>query len=133
MMKTKGFFAEFAQKASNWMGHPSSFTIALAVILIWAVTGPIFQFSDTWQLLINTGTTIVTFLMVFLIQNSQNRDNHAMQLKIDELVRALKGAHNSLLDIEELNDDEILRLKKKYEQLAKRARGELRKPKEKAA
>jgi low affinity Fe/Cu permease len=133
MRHNKGFFARFAQGASYYMGSPVAFSAALLIILIWSVTGPIFHFSDTWQLIINTGTTIVTFLMVFLIQNSQNRDNHAMQLKIDELVRAVKGAENSLLDIEELSDEEILRLKDKYEKLAQRARGELPKPVKKSS
>jgi low affinity Fe/Cu permease len=93
--------------------------------LVWASTGPIFGFSDTWQLVINTGTTIVTFLMVFLIQNTQNRDSEAMQLKIDELIRAHKGAHNGLLDLEELTEEELDRIKARYETLARTAREDL--------
>jgi len=96
------------------------------VILGWAVTGPIFGFSDTWQLVINTGTTIITFLMVFLIQNTQNRDSAAMQLKLDELIRAINGAHNGLLDLEELSDEELDKIKSRYEELARQAREELR-------
>jgi low affinity Fe/Cu permease len=126
-MEKRNIFTQFAQKASHFAGTSMAFSAALGIVLIWAVTGPIFHFSDTWQLVINTGTTIVTFLMVFLIQNSQNRDNHAMELKLDELLRSGKGAHNSLLDIEELSDEEILKIKKRYEELAKKARKELRK------
>ncbi|MFL6335706.1 MAG: low affinity iron permease family protein [Pyrinomonadaceae bacterium] len=100
--------------------------MAAAVILVWAVTGPLFKFSDTWQLVINTGTTIVTFLMVFLIQNTQNRDTEALQVKLDELIRVTKGAHVALLDLEELDDDELDRIRKDYEKLAKEAREKLR-------
>ena len=100
--------------------------IAVVVILAWVITGPIFGFSDTWQLVINTGTTIVTFLMVFLIQNTQNRDSEAIQIKLDELIRAVKGAHNALLDLEELEDEEIDRLRDHYEMIAERARKDLR-------
>ena len=96
--------------------------IAALIILVWGVTGPIFKFSDTWQLVINTGTTIVTFLMVFLIQNTQNRDSHAVQLKLDELIRAVGGAHNALLDLEELEESELERFRERYEQLARAAR-----------
>jgi low affinity Fe/Cu permease len=96
------------------------------VILVWAITGPLFGFSDTWQLVINTGTTIVTFLMVFLIQNTQNRDSEAIQIKLDELIRAVKGAHNALLDLEELEDEELDRMRDYYERIAERARGALR-------
>jgi low affinity Fe/Cu permease len=100
--------------------------IAVVVILAWVVTGPIFGFSDTWQLVINTGTTIVTFLMVFLIQNTQNRDSEAVQIKLDELIRVVKGAHNALLDLEELEDEELDRVRAYYERIAERARGHLR-------
>src|SRR5207245_9022557 len=113
-----------------WMAHvagqPTTFSIALLVILAWAATGPIFHFSDTWQLVINTATTIVTFLMVFLIQSTQNRDSIAVQLKLDEIVRALEGAHNTLLDLEELTENDLILIKNQYEELAQRAREELR-------
>jgi low affinity Fe/Cu permease len=100
--------------------------IAGAVIVVWVVTGPLFHFSDTWQLVINTGTTIVTFLMVFLIQNTQNRDSEALQVKLDEIIRAIDGAHNALLDLEELEDHELDRIRLNYSNLAKKAREELR-------
>jgi low affinity Fe/Cu permease len=99
---------------------------AALIIVVWGVTGPIFEFSDTWQLIINTGTTIVTFLMVFLIQNTQNRDSHAVQLKLDELIRAVSGAHNALLDIEGLEESELERFRVRYEELARTARDGLR-------
>ncbi len=99
--------------------------MAVLVILVWIVTGPVFHFSDTWQLVINTGTTIVTFLMVFLIQNTQNRDTEAIQVKLDELIRATKGAHNALLDLEELEEDSLETFRKRYEALAAAARAEL--------
>ncbi|MGE0348338.1 low affinity iron permease family protein [Hydrogenophaga sp.] len=98
------------------------FTLAVALILVWLVTGPLFGFSDTWQLVINTGTTIITFLMVFLIQNTQNRDTQAIQLKLDELIRATQGAHNALLDLEELEEEELDAFRVKYEALATEAR-----------
>jgi low affinity Fe/Cu permease len=96
------------------------------VVAVWAVTGPLFGFSDTWQLVINTGTTIITFLMVFLIQSTQNRDSEAMQVKLDELIRATHGAHNALLDLEELEEEELDRIKAGYEKIAEQSRGELR-------
>lgn len=99
---------------------------ALGIILLWAITGPIFHFSDTWQLVINTSTTIITFLMVFLIQNTQNRDTEALQIKMDELIRAVENAHNALLDLEELDEDELDRIRKDYLDLAKKAREGLR-------
>lgn len=98
----------------------------MAVILVWGLTGPLFQFSDTWQLVINTSTTIVTFLMVFLIQSTQNRDSEAIHVKLDELIRAMKGAHNALLDLEELEEQDLDRIRADYEKLAERARAELR-------
>jgi len=118
--KEGGGFPKFARSAARWTGKPIAFAIAVLVIVAWAVTGPIFHYSDTWQLVINTSTTIVTFLMVFLIQNTQNRDSEAVQLKLDELLRATPNAHNALLDIEELSDDELDELKRCYETLAKR-------------
>ncbi|MEO5628167.1 MAG: low affinity iron permease family protein [Thermomonas sp.] len=121
-MSSKGRFTRFANAASRFAGSPISFMLAITVVLTWIVSGPIFGFSDTWQLVINTGTTIVTFLMVFLIQNSQNRDGKAVQIKLDELIRATKGAHNTLLDLEELEESELQALKDRYEALAKRAR-----------
>jgi low affinity Fe/Cu permease len=98
-------FTGFAKWTSRATGRPAAFVIAVLIILVWAVTGPVFGFSDTWQLVINTGTTIVAFLMVFLIQNTQNRDSEAVQLKLDELIRAHKGAHNGFLDLEELTEE----------------------------
>ena len=115
-------FTRFAKAASRFTGKPACFALALGVIVAWAATGPVFGFSDTWQLVINTSTTIITFLMVFLIQNTQNRDTQALQIKIDELIRAFGPAHNALLDLEELDDSEIDRFRKSYEQLAKLAR-----------
>jgi len=115
-------FAVVAKATSRATGRPATFLIAVALILVWAVTGPLFHYSDTWQLVINTSTTIVTFLMVFLIQNTQNRDSEAMQVKLDELIRAVEGAHNGLLDLEELEDDELDRIRARYEELARRAR-----------
>ena len=100
--------------------------IAASIIVVWGITGPIFQFSDTWQLVVNTGTTIVTFLMVFLIQNTQNRDSHAVQLKLDELIRAVSGAHNALLDLEGLEEADLERFRRRYEELARTARAALR-------
>jgi low affinity Fe/Cu permease len=99
-----------------------AFILAFGIVLVWGLTGPLFGFSDTWQLVINTGTTIVTFLMVFLIQNTQNRDSEAIQVKLDELIRVTKGAHVALLDLEELEDKELDEIKKDYEELANRAR-----------
>jgi low affinity Fe/Cu permease len=118
-------FNRFAKWTSRAAGHPSTFGIAIAVILIWAVTGPLFRFSDTWQLFINTGTTIITFLMVFLIQNTQNRDGAAMQIKLDELIRALQGAHNELVDLEDLSDRELEKMKAHYTRLAEKTRARL--------
>ena len=121
-MAHRRWFTRFANAASRFAGSPLSFALALSVVLVWIVTGPLFGFSDTWQLVINTGTTIVTFLMVFLIQNSQNRDARALQVKLDELIRATRGAHNSLLDVEELEEHELQRFQARYEALARRAR-----------
>lgn len=120
------WFTRTAKWASRAAGRPITFMIALGIILVWAITGPIFEFSDTWQLVINTGTTIVTFLMVFLIQNTQNRDTEAMQIKMDELIRAVENAHNALLDLEELDDDELDLIREDYLELAKTARDGLK-------
>lgn len=120
------WFTRTAKWASRAAGRPITFMIALGIILVWAITGPIFKFSDTWQLVINTGTTIVTFLMVFLIQNTQNRDTEAMQIKMDELIRAVENAHNALLDLEELDDDELDLIREDYLELAKTARDGLK-------
>jgi low affinity Fe/Cu permease len=119
-------FARFAKWTAHATGHPAAFGLAALTIVVWLVTGPLFQFSDTWQLVINTGTTIVTFLMVFLIQNTQNRDSAAVQIKLDELIRAVNGAHNALLDLEELAEADLDALRERYEALARAARGELR-------
>ena len=114
-------FQRFARSAARATGRPLAFGVALGAVVIWAVLGPLFHFSDTWQLVINTATTIVTFLMVFLIQNTQNRDSEAMQLKLDELIRASKGSHNALLDIEELSEEELDTIKRGYAILAQKA------------
>jgi low affinity Fe/Cu permease len=121
-MASNSSFSHFAKMASRFTGRPVSFNLALLVIVLWLVTGPVFGFSDTWQLVINTGTTIITFLMVFLIQNTQNRDTQAMQIKLDELIRVVEGAHLALLDLEELDEDTIDRFRCRYEALAETAR-----------
>ena len=115
-------YGDVAKRVSHWCGRPTTFLLALGVIASWVLTGPIFGYSDTWQLVINTGTTIVTFLMVFLIQNTQNRDTAAIQLKLDELIRATKGAHNALLDLEELDEKLLDDFRRRYEGLARAAR-----------
>jgi low affinity Fe/Cu permease len=109
-------------------GHPIAFTAAALVIVVWAVTGPLFAYSDTWQLTVNTGTTIITFLMVFLIQATQNRDAEATQIKLDEIIRAIGHAHNELLDIEELEEADLNLMRKDYEALAEKARASRRQP-----
>jgi len=114
-------FRVFARNSSIILGSAWAFAIAVVVIIIWAVTGPTFHFSNTWQLIINTGTTIVTFLMVFLIQNTQNRDAKAVHLKLDEIIRAIKGARNELVDLEELSDEELKKLENQFQQLRKKA------------
>src|SRR5215208_6699278 len=123
-------FTRIAKWASHASGRPMTFILALGIILIWLITGPIFDFSDTWQLVINTGTTIITFLMVFLIQNTQNRDQEALQIKLDELLRSMENAHTVLLDLEELDDEELDKIRKGYLELAKKARQDLRKGKD---
>ena len=120
--RMRKFFNVCATKTSTAAGQPLTFAIAIGIVVVWAISGPMFHYSDTWQLVINTGTTIVTFLMVFLIQNTQNRDTAALQLKIDELIRAHKGAHNAVLDLEELEESDLARIRDRYEELARRAR-----------
>jgi len=124
--KKLSWFTRAAKWASRTAGRPVTFMTALGIILVWAITGPIFQFSDTWQLVINTSTTIITFLMVFLIQNTQNRDTEALQIKMDELIRSIENAHNALLDLEELDDEELDDIRKDYLKLAKAARNTLK-------
>ena len=119
-------FSYFARRLAVLSGRPATFLVALGAVVLWALTGPLFGFSDTWQLVINTSTTIITFLMVFLIQNTQNRDTEAIQIKLDELIRATKGAHNALLALEHLEDEELERYLRSYHQLAKVAREKLR-------
>ncbi len=121
-MKAKKLFTRMASACATAAGRPAAFLIAASIVIIWGITGPIFKFSDTWQLVINTGTTIVTFLMVFLIQNAQNRDTKALQIKIDEILFSIKDAHNALLDLEELDDDELESRRKKYCEVAEEAR-----------
>ncbi len=124
-MNNATWYSQFAKRTAHFCGRPRIFTLAVGVIAVWIVTGPMFHFSDTWQLVINTGTTIITFLMVFLIQNTQNRDTEAIQVKLDELTRATKGAHNALLDLEELEEDNLDAFRSKYQALAAAARAEL--------
>jgi len=121
LQERRGGFERFARAAARAAGRPATFGAAMGLILVWALFGPVFHFSDTWQLVINTGTTIITFLMVFLIQNTQNRDSEAMQLKLDELIRASGGCHNAVLDIEELSEEELDTIKRGYTLLAKKA------------
>jgi low affinity Fe/Cu permease len=118
------WFTRFAKGTARVAGRPSAFACAVSVIILWLASGPLFGFSDTWQLIINTSTTIVTFLMVFLIQNTQNRDSEAVHLKLDELIRATKGAENALIDLEELDQDALDEILHRYEQLAEAARRE---------
>jgi low affinity Fe/Cu permease len=124
--KTASGFTRFAKSTARVTGRPAAFVVAAGVILVWIITGPLFGFSDTWQLVINTGTTVVTFLMVFLIQNTQNRDAEAVQVKLDELIRVTKGAHNALLNLEELEEEDLDRIRAQYASLAERARADLR-------
>lgn len=124
-MPSSSWYARFAKSAARVCGRPRVFTLAVLVIAAWLVTGPLFDYSDTWQLVINTGTTIVTFLMVFLIQNTQNRDTEAIQVKLDELIRATRGAHNALLDLEELDEEVLDAFRGRYHALAALARNGL--------
>ena len=126
---SRRIFGRFARDTSRLSGRPATFILAVVVVVVWLATGPFFHFSDTWQLVINTGTTIVTFLMVFLIQNTQNRDAEAVQVKLDELLRAHAGAHNALMDLEELEEKELDRIRAGYVRLAADAREELRRGK----
>ena len=119
--RVRDTFGIFARKTSTVLGSAWAFVLAIFVIVIWAMTGPTFHYSDTWQLIINTGTTIVTFLMVFLIQNTQNRDAKAVHLKLDELIRAIGGARNNLVDLEKLSDDELKTLEQEFERVRKKA------------
>jgi low affinity Fe/Cu permease len=127
--KSSSFFNRFAKWTARAAGRPIAFVLAIVTIIIWAATGPIFGFSDTWQLVINTGTTIVTFLMVFLLQNTQYRDSEAIQIKLDELIRAMEGAHNALLELEELDEKDLDRIRAEYRKLAEKARKDLKKGK----
>ena len=124
-MRNNTWYSQWAKHSARLAGRPYVFLAAAALIVVWAVSGPVFGFSDTWQLVINTGTTIVTFLMVFLIQNTQNRDTEAIQVKLDELIRATHGAHNALLDLEELEGESLDAFRKKYLALAREAREEV--------
>jgi len=127
--KSRSLFTRFSQATARWTGRPTAFALAAGTILVWGISGPLFGFSDTWQLVINTGTTIITFLMVFLIQNTQNRDSEAIQVKLDELIRVTEGAHTALLNLEELEEKELEQIRKQYEAIAERARAALRKGK----
>jgi low affinity Fe/Cu permease len=118
-------FPLLARQLATLLGRPAAFAVAAAAIVLWAASGPLFGFSDTWQLVVNTSTTIVTFLMVFVIQNTQNRDTAAIQIKLDELIRATQGAHNAILDLEQLDEDQLLRYLERYEELAAAARARL--------
>jgi len=120
-------FGSLARGISTLLGRPAAFAIAVLLIVLWAASGPFFDYSNTWQLLVNTSTTIITFLMVFVIQNTQNRDTVAMQIKLDELIRATQGAHNAVLDLEELEEEQLREYLRRYEELAAAARKRLEK------
>jgi low affinity Fe/Cu permease len=120
--KSPSWFTRLTKFIAHMTGRPATFVLAVAVIVVWAVTGPVFHWSDTWQLLVNTGTTVITFLMVFLIQSTQNRDSVALQVKLDELLRVTAGAHNVLMDLEELEEDDLERIRAVYTKLAAEAR-----------
>jgi low affinity Fe/Cu permease len=121
-MKSTDWYSNFAKQISRFCGRPIVFVFAIMTILAWVISGPLFNFSDTWQLVINTATTIITFLMVFLIQSTQNRDTEAIQIKLDELIRVTQGAHNILLDLEELDEAQLDEFRRRYQLLATRAR-----------
>lgn len=127
--KNASWFTQIARWASHASGRPLTFVFAVGLIVVWLVTGPLFQFSDTWQLIINTTTTIITFLMVFLIQHTQNRDQEALQIKLDELLRAVEGAQNTMLDLEDLDEEQLDEIREGYVKLAKKARAELKRGK----
>ena len=118
------WFHKFACKTADVVGSPWSFFLAISVIVVWGITGPIFHYSDSWQLVINTGTTIVTFLMVFLIQNTQNRDAKTFHLKLDELIHAIKGARNQMIDLEDMTDEELAEIKKEFQRISGRRQQE---------
>ena len=124
--QSASLFTRFSKSTARASGHPIAFGIAAGTIVVWAVTGPIFRYSDTWQLVINTATTVVTFLMVFLIQNTQNRDSEALQIKIDELIRCVDGAQEALMDLEEMEEREIHEVRKRYRMMAEEARRTMR-------
>jgi len=119
-------YSRFSNAVAHFCGRPAVFALAVAIVVMWALTGPLFGYSNTWQLVINTSTTIVTFLMVFVIQNTQMRDTEAMHLKLDELIRATEGAHTALLDLEELEEDKLIAYKRRYLELARKARENLK-------
>ena len=118
-------FSRIARRIAALAGRPTAFVVAVAAVILWAASGPLFGYSNTWQLVINTTTTIITFLMVFVIQNTQNRDTEAMQIKLDELIRATQGAHNALLNLEEIDEEQFERYRRSYEKLAAVARKKL--------
>jgi low affinity Fe/Cu permease len=124
-MRSGSYFTRLAKFTARAAGRPHTFTLMVVLVIAWAVSGPYFHYSDTWQLTINTGTTIITFLMVFLIQATQNRDAEAIQIKLDELLRAQQGAHNALLGLEELEEEDLMRLRANYLRLAEEARRRL--------
>ena len=121
-MRPRGWFPAFARQLSSWTGRSSTFVLAVVLVAAWAVTGPVFHYSNTWQLVINTATTVVTFLMVFLIQHTQNRDTQAMHIKLDEIIRATQGSHNAILDLEDMDEEELAEHHRRYAELAERAR-----------
>ncbi|HEY8962416.1 MAG TPA: low affinity iron permease family protein [Luteolibacter sp.] len=121
-MAQKSWYSKFTKVASKFCGRPLVFVLAVAIILVWLISGPLFGYSDTWQLVINTATTIITFLMVFLIQSTQNRDTEALHIKLDELIRATQGAHNAMLDLEEMEEEKLDEVRERYESIAKEAR-----------